>query len=1478
MFEKELHELTTKYDFSEKQGEAIRTFCKKIKNHTLPPEIQSSIYSDQVDLLDIDPVPGLLPSTETPYELEKTETHTWPMDPENTLVGEYPDEETVFEIGRYEDLGAIAAGGMGEVRKVRDQELNRTLAMKIIHRKYIQNSNYVVRFVEEAQVISQLQHPNIIPVYELNTLEDGRLYYTMKEVRGDTLSAVIKKVHAATEKGGGKAEGWSLHRLIDSYHKVCTAMAYAHNRGVIHRDLKPANIMVGAFGEVLVMDWGLAKVRIRKDRLASQNRVETDRSSLGVYETQVGQVAGTPAYMPIEQAQGDPDLIDQRTDVYSLGAILYEILTGSPPYRGKSAEDIFQQLLSGPPISLHSIKEGIRIPSLSSATKPIQASLKQPISEELILICEKAMQRDKEERYQSAADLAKAIQDWLEGARRRAKALVVIEKAEEIAEKNTQLYQDAQHCRKMAADFLEMEGDASLSAWEKWEESQKILQQAERGEKDKIQQYQGALIYEPTLVEAHQKLAQYHYELMVEAKGQGERKKEVLAAQQLQAHLQHIPERERSSFKEVGLRLHDPIEGLRLRRGSFVGRKKEIESILEHFASGTSLISLVGTAGVGKTGLAIELASLLKKNSSVVFCDLTEATEILEVIRLIALTMGLQLSPRDPLPDLINQLVQIGKTVLVLDNVEQTLAAVRELHVRHFSQISSLQILITSRAKLGFKGEKIVSISPLHPLEALELFIQRGQQSNPEFEVGASNWGEIIRLLPRLDHLPLAIELAAARLRSLSVQEIAKRIHERFSLLRGRIRDKKPKALQAALDWSWELLSDWSKATLCQVSVFSGGFDLKAAEQVVDLSDWDGAPGILDVLEALCDDSLLLHDRSSDGSLRYGLLESIRFYAREKLSKRGKSMEHVTRRHASYYAGLGQQMLLSQTKETTRLWSTLIRERDNLVAGVRNGHQEAADICCLSAIKVLELRGPMSLGVALAEERLQQDDLGTVFRIRLMVQKSHCLRLMGKLDEARESCVAALRMAKESTAGKDHDRLAVAHGLFELGKIEIAQSNYLKAQQHLEKALQRYKKKRHLIGEAQSQTALGDIQRYQGKAIQAIQRYRSSLVISQEIGDAFQEAITLSGIGHAYREQALYREAQVYLEQAISIQEDLGDRVSEANSLAALGSVFQNRNQNDKAIACYEQAIRLHRKVGDRNAEGVALGKLGIVFRNQGHFQKAISSYERAISIHQEVGERRNEGIYLGNLGNIYFEQGNFQQAISCFQEAISIHREIGDRRNEGVFLGVLGKVYSNQGFIEKALEQYLLALEIHRKINNRKFEAGTLGNMGIAYQEQEDYAQALKCYQQAIEIHDLVGDKRNAAICRGNIGDMHMSLGRFSEAKSIFEEVVLIGEQTSPLIADVFRGSLALLLAKQGDLKQAMSIMEKIRDPIPVILEQGKFLCKKGQIQYLSIDIEGARQSLYQAEKIAKELNVGSKSELSKGITGLRKLFYEEG
>ena len=259
---------------------------------------------------------------------------------------EMPAPGTRSSADRLQLLGEVARGGMGAILKGRDIDLGRDLAIKVLLEQHLKSPELIRRFVEEAQIAGQLQHPGIVPIYELGVMADRRPYIAMKLVKGQTLASLLDERSSAR---------FDRTRLLAIFEQVCLTMAYAHARGVIHRDLKPSNVMVGSFGEVQVMDWGLAKVLpqggVSDDatagRVAHETVIQTARSGGNADASLAGSIMGTPAYMPPEQAGGAVERLDERADVFALGSMLCEILSGRPAYTGRSSAEIQRKAALG---------------------------------------------------------------------------------------------------------------------------------------------------------------------------------------------------------------------------------------------------------------------------------------------------------------------------------------------------------------------------------------------------------------------------------------------------------------------------------------------------------------------------------------------------------------------------------------------------------------------------------------------------------------------------------------------------------------------------------------------------------------------------------------------------------------------------------------------------------------------------------------------------------------------------------------------------------------------------------------------------------------------------------------------------------------------------------------------------------------------------------------------------------------------------
>jgi PAS domain S-box-containing protein len=337
-------------------------------------------------------------------------------DIQRSLAGGFPPAEsqalaTIDHVparaDRYRRLCLHATGGIGRVWLAHDSDLGRDVALKELRPERAEQAALAARFLQEAQITGQLEHPGIIPVYELVRAMDGRQsFYTMRFVNGRTLSEAVRTFHE--NRSAGRADPLELPALLNAFVTVCNTVAYAHSRGVIHRDLKGQNVILGDFGEVIVLDWGLAKrVGRPEGETPVHSLIQGDADADSGYTVQ-GQALGTPAYMAPEQAAGRLEQIDRRTDVYGLGAILYEILTGEPPFTGPSTDEVLRKVREEDP------------------APPRQFWPEGPPA--LEAICLRALAKQPADRPAAAADLALEVQGWQEFERRAAEEALAHER------------------------------------------------------------------------------------------------------------------------------------------------------------------------------------------------------------------------------------------------------------------------------------------------------------------------------------------------------------------------------------------------------------------------------------------------------------------------------------------------------------------------------------------------------------------------------------------------------------------------------------------------------------------------------------------------------------------------------------------------------------------------------------------------------------------------------------------------------------------------------------------------------------------------------------------------------------------------------------------------------------------------------------------------------------------------------------------
>jgi predicted ATPase/class 3 adenylate cyclase/Tfp pilus assembly protein PilF len=729
-------------------------------------------------------------------------------------------------------------------------------------------------------------------------------------------------------------------------------------------------------------------------------------------------------------------------------------------------------------------------------------------------------------------------------------------------------------------------------------------------------------------------------------------------------------------------------------RDSFVGREDVLVELASRFDAGARLVSVLGMGGTGKTRLALHFswAWLGDFPGGVWFCDLSQARGLDGIVHAVAAALGVPLGRDDPVVQLGNAIAGRGECLVVLDNFEQVSRHADDTLGRWLDRANEARFLVTSREVLGMGGEEALALPPLQPPDAAQLFLRRAQSARADFRLDAQDQAAILPLVNLLDGLPLAIELAAARVRVLSPSKLLARMSERFRLLAssGKRHDRQA-TLRATFDWSWELLQAPERAALAQLSVFEGGFTLEAAEAVLDLSALDGAPWTPDLLQSLVDKSFVR--QRVDG--RFNLLGTMQEYAAEHLRTPGRfggsgpqALAAARARHAAYFAGLGEKRAVADS----------CVEVDNLVVACHRaasaGHTDHAVGALECAWAGLKLRGPYKTGVALATQAGSVCGLALASKARVERVLGNAHLALGLIAQGRTHLESALEKVRQ--AG---DARIEAHLLNDLGALHINDGHVEAGQALHREALALARRSGDRIAQCAALNGLGTASMDLGRLDEAVSHYEAALQLARAVADRRWEGGVLGNLGQVYATQGRMVQARSHYDAGLALARELGDRQWEGNTLNNLGLLLQVMGDLPAAQQHLEAALGVARELGHARLECVALCNLGIVFNSLGKLEDARRYYEDALSGARRLRDPRNEGQFLNYLGRLHGRLEQFDEARRCLDAGQALLAEVADPLSLGIILCGRAEVEHAAGCADAAVsavtQARALALQI---------------------------------------------------------------------------------------------------------------------------------------------------------------------------------------
>jgi predicted ATPase/DNA-binding SARP family transcriptional activator len=724
-----------------------------------------------------------------------------------------------------------------------------------------------------------------------------------------------------------------------------------------------------------------------------------------------------------------------------------------------------------------------------------------------------------------------------------------------------------------------------------------------------------------------------------------------------------------------------------------VGREEEREEVLALLRR-SRLVTLTGPGGIGKTRLALAVAA----EAAPAYADgawLVSLETLSDSKLVLGQVMNVLRLPEKPGSSPLQNLTKTlrsKKLLLIVDNCEHLLEASAQAISALLRECAGLRVLATSREALGITGEAVWSVPALavpalnhlppgqttrvrvlSGYDSIQLFVERAQAAQKSFTLTSDNAQPVALLCSHLEGIPLAIELAAARARSLTVAQIAARLPDYLNLLTSNNQAALPRqqTLRGALDWSYDLLSEPERALLRRLSVFAGGWTLEAAKQIgADDSACLSQGQSLDLLTGLVEKSLVIFEEKAEGC-RYHLLEMVRQYASERLQNSGET-EQIRARHRDWFLALAEEARPQLKGPEQDTWlRRLESEHDNLRAALKfcEAEPQGAPIglrLCTALSRFWNTRGHYSEGRRYMEQALTRPDAQIVTTTR-----AHALHGAGILALNQSDYTTAQSLTTDSLHlfRELGDRQGIAQVLIDLANLANRQGDHSQARALLEESLKLFREVGERNGIALAIGNLGSLVRLLGDYATAQTLQEESLQIHREMQDKQRIALSLSNLGNLARLQGDYVKAQALLEESLQICRELGDRSVIAWCLSSLSAVLLVQEEFTAAYAVQEESLQIRRALGDQNRIAWSLSTMATIEIRRGNEVEAQGLAEESLHLFRKLGDRSGIAWMLTTLGTIANAQGNHASERALLTESLCLFREMKDK--EGIEAGL---------------------------------------------------------------------------------------------------------------------------------------------------------------------------------------------------------------